>query len=137
MTTTSLNAAPCRPMASMAVCRSFRSLVKAGDDGCGVGDIGELWVAPSTAGGIICRRWNRCGLVVQDKQGREVFQPRSISPAMHRWSGSWTANAAPVWFLNPSETPLGDLALFLTLKHRQFRRFCLMTAKTTVPMPAA
>ncbi|MBU4528381.1 MAG: metalloregulator ArsR/SmtB family transcription factor [Hoeflea sp.] len=60
----------------------FRLLVRAGDDGLRVGDIGEhLELAPSTLAHHLSSLVD-AGLVVQEKQGREVFN-RVDFPAMH------------------------------------------------------
>ncbi len=51
----------------------FRLLVKAGDEGLRVSDIGEhLGLAPSTLAHHLSTLVD-AGLVLQDKQGREVF----------------------------------------------------------------
>ncbi|MBC7283436.1 metalloregulator ArsR/SmtB family transcription factor [Hoeflea sp.] len=51
----------------------FRLLVRAGDEGLRVGDIGEhLELAPSTLAHHLSTLVD-AGLVVQEKQGREVF----------------------------------------------------------------
>lgn len=61
----------------------FRLLVKAGDEGLRVGDIGDhLQLAPSTLAHHLSALVD-AGLVLQDKQGREVFN-RVDFPAMHR-----------------------------------------------------
>jgi len=60
----------------------FRLLVKAGQGGLRVGDIGaHLGLAPSTLAHHLSTLVD-AGLVVQDKQGREVFN-RVDFPAMH------------------------------------------------------
>ena len=59
----------------------FRLLVKAGDGGLRVGDIGEhLGLAPSTLAHHLSTLVD-AGLVLQEKQGREVFN-RVDYPAM-------------------------------------------------------
>ena len=68
----------------------FRLLVKAGDDGLRVSDIGELLgMAPSTLAHHLSALVD-AGLVLQDKQGREVFN-RVDFPAMHRLVGFLTS----------------------------------------------
>lgn len=68
----------------------FRLLVRAGDTGLRVGDIGaHLGLAPSTlAHHLSCLV--DCGLVVQERQGREVMN-RVDFPAMHRVLGFLTS----------------------------------------------
>jgi ArsR family transcriptional regulator, arsenate/arsenite/antimonite-responsive transcriptional repressor len=59
----------------------FRLLVRAGDEGLRVGDIGQhLGLPPSTLAHHLSTLVD-AGLVVQDKQGREVFN-RVDFPAM-------------------------------------------------------
>ena len=61
----------------------FRLLVKAGEEGLRVGDIGEyLSLAPSTLAHHLSTLVD-AGLVLQEKQGREVFNRVDFS-AMHR-----------------------------------------------------
>ena len=61
----------------------FRLLVKAGEDGLRVGDIGaHLGLAPSTLAHHLSTLVD-AGLVLQDRQGREVFN-RVDYPAMRR-----------------------------------------------------
>ncbi|MCA0872973.1 metalloregulator ArsR/SmtB family transcription factor [Seohaeicola saemankumensis] len=61
----------------------FRLLVKAGDDGLRVGDIGQhLGLAPSTLAHHLSTLVD-AGLVIQEKQGREVFN-KADYPAMNR-----------------------------------------------------
>jgi DNA-binding transcriptional ArsR family regulator len=68
----------------------FRLLVKAGPDGLRVSDIGEhLGLAPSTLAHHLSTLVD-AGLVVQEKQGREVFN-RVDFPAMHRLVGFLTS----------------------------------------------
>ncbi len=68
----------------------FRLLVKAGNDGLRVSDIGEhLGLAPSTLAHHLSTLVD-AGLVLQDKQGREVFN-RVDFPAMHRLVGFLTS----------------------------------------------
>jgi len=68
----------------------FRLLVKAGEDGLRVGDIGaHLGLAPSTLAHHLTALVD-AGLVTQDRQGREVFN-RVDFPAMHGLVGFLTA----------------------------------------------
>lgn len=68
----------------------FRLLVKAGDNGLRISDIGEhLGLAPSTLSHHLSSLVD-AGLVLQDKQGREVFN-RVDYPAMHRVVGFLTS----------------------------------------------
>jgi ArsR family transcriptional regulator, arsenate/arsenite/antimonite-responsive transcriptional repressor len=80
----------------------FRLLVKAGDDGLRVGDIGgHLGLAPSTLAHHLSTLVE-AGLVVQDKQGREVFN-RVDFAAMHRVLGFLTSECCAGVSLQPSE----------------------------------
>lgn len=82
MTTTSPNARALAALGHDARLSIFRLLVKAGDDGLRVSDIGEhLGLAPSTLAHHLSTLVD-AGLVLQDKQGREVFN-RVDFPAMH------------------------------------------------------
>lgn len=68
----------------------FRLLVKAGDEGLRVGDIGaHLGLAPSTLAHHLTTLVD-AGLVEQDKQGREVFN-RVDFPAMRALVGFLTS----------------------------------------------
>lgn len=61
----------------------FRLLVKAGENGLRVGDIGDhLGLAPSTLSHHLSALVD-AGLVLQDRRGREVVN-RVDYPAMHR-----------------------------------------------------
>jgi len=61
----------------------FRLLVRAGDEGLRVSDIGaHLGLAPSTLAHHLSALVD-AGLVLQDRRGREVFN-RVDYPAMHR-----------------------------------------------------
>lgn len=83
MTTISPNARALAALGHDARLAIFRLLVKAGDDGLRVSDIGEhLGLAPSTLAHHLSTLVD-AGLVLQDKQGREVFN-RVDFPAMHR-----------------------------------------------------
>jgi ArsR family transcriptional regulator len=68
----------------------FRLLVKAGNSGLRVGDIGEhLGLAPSTLAHHLSTLVH-AGLVLQEKQGREVFN-RVDFPAMNHLIGFLTS----------------------------------------------
>lgn len=83
MTTTSPNARALAALGHDARLAIFRLLVKAGETGLRVSDIGEhLGFAPSTLAHHLSTLVD-AGLVVQEKQGREVFN-RVDFPAMHR-----------------------------------------------------
>ncbi len=83
MTTTSPNARALAALGHDARLSIFRLLVKAGDDGLRVSDIGDLLeLAPSTLAHHLSTLVD-AGLVTQDKQGREVFN-RVDYPAMRR-----------------------------------------------------
>ena len=90
MTTTSPNARALAALGHDARLSIFRLLVKAGDDGLRVSDIGEhLGLAPSTLAHHLSTLVD-AGLVLQEKQGREVFN-RVDFPAMHRVVGFLTS----------------------------------------------
>lgn len=90
MITTSPNARALAALGHDARLSIFRLLVKAGDDGLRVSDIGEhLRLAPSTLAHHLSTLVD-AGLVLQDKQGREVFN-RVDFPAMHRVVGFLTS----------------------------------------------
>ena len=90
MTTTSPNARALAALGHDARLSIFRLLVKAGDDGLRVSDIGEhLRLAPSTLAHHLSTLVD-AGLVLQDKQGREVFN-RVDFPAMNRLVGFLTS----------------------------------------------
>ena len=90
MTTTSPNARALAALGHDARLSIFRLLVKAGDDGLRVGDIGgHLGLAPSTLAHHLSTLVD-AGLVLQEKQGREVFN-RVDYPAMHRVVGFLTS----------------------------------------------
>lgn len=83
MSTTSTNARALAALGHDARLSIFRLLVKAGDDGLRVSDIGDhLGIAPSTLAHHLSTLVE-AGLVAQDKRGREVFN-RVDYPAMHR-----------------------------------------------------
>lgn len=80
----------------------FRLLVKAGEDGLRVGDIGaNLGLAPSTLAHHLSTLVD-AGLVLQDKQGREVFN-RVDFPAMHRILTFLTSECCSGVTVHPSE----------------------------------
>ncbi len=90
MTVTSPNARALAALGHDARLSIFRLLVKAGEDGLRVSDIGEhLGFAPSTLAHHLSTLVD-AGLVAQDKQGREVFN-RVDFPAMHRVLGFLTS----------------------------------------------
>lgn len=90
MTATSPNARALAALGHDARLSIFRLLVKAGEEGLRVGDIGEhLNMAPSTLAHHLSTLVD-AGLVLQDKQGREVFN-RVDFPAMHRVVGFLTS----------------------------------------------
>ncbi|MCM2563348.1 metalloregulator ArsR/SmtB family transcription factor [Lutimaribacter sp. EGI FJ00015] len=83
MTTTSPNARALAALGHDARLSIFRLLVRAGDDGLRVSDIGgHLGLAPSTLAHHLSALVD-AGLVLQEKQGREVFN-RVDFPEMHR-----------------------------------------------------
>jgi len=90
MTTISSNARAFAALGHDARLSIFRLLVQAGDAGLRVGDIGaHLGLAPSTLAHHLSTLVD-AGLVVQDKQGREVFN-RVDFPAMRRVLGFLTS----------------------------------------------
>lgn len=90
MTTTSPNARALAALGHDARLSIFRLLVKAGDDGLRVSDIGDhLRLAPSTLAHHLSTLVD-AGLVLQDRQGREVFN-RADYPAMRRLVGFLTS----------------------------------------------
>jgi len=102
MTTTSLNARALAALGHDARLSIFRLLVKAGDDGLRVSDIGEhLGLAPSTLAHHLSTLVD-AGLVLQEKQGREVFN-RVDFPAMHRVVGFLTSECCAGVSAQPSE----------------------------------
>jgi DNA-binding transcriptional ArsR family regulator len=83
MTTTSPTARALAALGHDARLSIFRLLVRVGDDGLRVIDIGaHLGLAPSTLAHHLSTLVD-AGLVLQDKRGREVFN-RVDYPAMHR-----------------------------------------------------
>lgn len=90
MTTISPNARALAALGHDARLSIFRLLVKAGDEGLRVSDIGEhLGLAPSTLAHHLSTLVD-AGLVLQDRQGREVFN-RVDYPAMRRVVGFLTS----------------------------------------------
>jgi ArsR family transcriptional regulator len=80
----------------------FRLLVKAGEDGLRVSDIGEhLGLAPSTLAHHLSALTG-AGLVLQDRQGREVFN-RVDYPAMHRVLAFLTSECCAGVTIKPAE----------------------------------
>lgn len=102
MTTTSPNARSLAALGHDARLAIFRLLVKAGDDGLRVSDIGEhLGLAPSTLAHHLSTLVE-AGLVLQDKQGREVFN-RVDFPAVNRLVGFLTSECCAGVTTNSSE----------------------------------
>jgi DNA-binding transcriptional ArsR family regulator len=90
MSTTSPNARALAALGHDARLAIFRLLVKAGDDGLRVGDIGQhLGLAPSTLAHHLSAL-TAAGLVVQERRGREVVN-RVDYPAMRRLVGFLTS----------------------------------------------
>lgn len=90
MTTISKHARALAALGHDARLSIFRLLVKAGDDGLRVSDIGEhLGMAPSTLAHHLSSLVN-AGLVLQEKRGREVFN-RVDYPAMRGLVGFLTS----------------------------------------------
>jgi ArsR family transcriptional regulator, arsenate/arsenite/antimonite-responsive transcriptional repressor len=86
MTTTSPQSRALAALGHDARLAIFRLLVKAGDEGLRVGDIGQhLGLAPSTLAHHLSALVD-AGLVLQEKQGREVFN-RVDYPAMRALLG--------------------------------------------------
>jgi ArsR family transcriptional regulator, arsenate/arsenite/antimonite-responsive transcriptional repressor len=83
MTTTSHQARALAALGHDARLSIFRLLVKAGEEGLRVSDIGQhLGLAPSTLAHHLSTLVD-AGLVIQEKQGREVLN-RADYPAMRR-----------------------------------------------------
>lgn len=102
MTTTSPNARALAALGHDARLSIFRLLVKAGNDGLRVSDIGEhLGLAPSTLAHHLSTLVD-AGLVRQEKQGREVFN-RVDFPEMHRLVGFLTSECCAGVAVRPSE----------------------------------
>jgi DNA-binding transcriptional ArsR family regulator len=102
MTLTSPNARALAALGHDARLSIFRLLVKAGDEGLRVSDIGEhLAMAPSTLAHHLSALVD-AGLVLQDRQGREVFN-RVDFPAMRRVLGFLTSECCTGVVARPSE----------------------------------
>jgi len=102
MTSTSLNARALAALGHDARLAIFRLLVKAGEDGLRVSDIGHhLGAAPSTLAHHLSVLVG-AGLVLQDRQGREVFN-RVDYPAMHRLLAFLTSECCAGVAARPSE----------------------------------
>lgn len=102
MTTTSPNARALAALGHDVRLSIFRLLVKAGDDGLRVSDIGEhLGLAPSTLAHHLSTLVD-AGLVLQEKQGREVFN-RVDYPAMRRVVGFLTSECCAGVTIRSSE----------------------------------
>jgi DNA-binding transcriptional ArsR family regulator len=102
MTTTSPTARALAALGHDARLSIFRLLVKAGEKGLRVGEIGEhLGLAPSTLAHHLSTLVD-AGLVLQAKQGREVFN-RVDYPAMRRVLNFLTAECCSGVAVRPSE----------------------------------
>ncbi|MDR9394955.1 ArsR/SmtB family transcription factor [Roseovarius sp. SYSU LYC5161] len=101
----SINSRPARALAALghdARLSIFRLLVKAGEEGLRVGEIGaHLGLAPSTLAHHLSTLVD-AGLVVQEKQGREVLN-RVDFAAMHQVLSFLTAECCSGVSLAPSE----------------------------------
>ncbi|MFN3273782.1 MAG: ArsR/SmtB family transcription factor [Paracoccus sp. (in: a-proteobacteria)] len=105
MTTISPNARALAALGHDARLAIFRLLVRAGEEGLRVGDIGEhLGLAPSTLAHHLSALVE-AGLVLQKREGREVFN-RVDYPAMHRVLEFLTAECCA----GVAMTPTGDAA---------------------------
>ncbi len=102
MTTTSPTARALAALGHDARLSIFRLLVKAGGEGLRVGDIGaHLNLAPSTLAHHLSALVD-AGLVIQEKQGREVFN-RVDYPAMHNVLNFLTSECCAGVAQTPSE----------------------------------
>lgn len=102
MSTISPNARAFAALGHDARLSIFRLLVRAGDGGLRVGEIGaHLGLAPSTLAHHLAMLVD-AGLVLQDKQGREVFN-RVDFPAMRRVVGFLTSECCAGVLSRPSE----------------------------------
>ncbi len=102
MTITSPNARALAALGHDARLSIFRLLVKAGEGGLRVGEIGEhLGMAPSTLAYHLSALVD-AGLVVQEKQGREVFN-RVDFPVMHGLITFLTSECCHGVTIKPSE----------------------------------
>ena len=102
MSTTSPHARALAALGHDARLSIFRLLVKAGEDGLRVGDIGaHLNLAPSTLAHHLSTLVD-AGLVKQDRRGREVFNQADY-PAMHAVVGFLTSECCAGVFLAQGE----------------------------------
>ncbi len=102
MSTTSPNARALAALGHDARLSIFRLLVKAGNEGLRVSDIGQhLCLAPSTLAHHLSALVD-AGLVVQERQGREVLN-RVDFPAMHRLLGFLTSECCTGVTVLPAE----------------------------------
>ena len=102
MTPTSLNARALAALGHDARLTIFRLLVRAGDEGLRVSDIGtHTGLAPSTLAHHLSTLVD-AGLVLQDKQGREVFN-RADFQAMRRVVGFLTSECCAGVRVQPAE----------------------------------
>ncbi|WP_186396124.1 MULTISPECIES: helix-turn-helix transcriptional regulator [unclassified Stappia] len=102
MTLTSPNARALAALGHDARLSIFRLLVKAGEAGLRVSDIGDhLGLAPSTLAHHLSALVD-AGLVVQDKKGREVFN-RVDYPAMERLLAFLTSECCCGVIIQPTE----------------------------------
>ncbi len=102
MTTTSPTARALAALGHDARLSIFRLLVKAGDEGLRVGDIGaHLGLAPSTLAHHLSTLVD-AGLVVQEKRGREVFN-RVDYPAMQQVLAFLTSECCVGVTMQPAE----------------------------------
>jgi ArsR family transcriptional regulator, arsenate/arsenite/antimonite-responsive transcriptional repressor len=102
MTTTTPHARALAALGHDARLAIFRLLVKAGEEGLRVGDIGgHLGLAPSTLAHHLSTLVD-AGLVLQDRQGREVIN-RVDFTAMRRVLGFLTSECCAGVALRPAE----------------------------------
>lgn len=102
MTTTSPDARALAALGHDARLAIFRLLMKAGEEGLRVGDIGvHLGFPPSTLAHHLSTLVD-AGLVVQEKQGREVFNKANYR-AMHRVLSFLTSECCTGVTLKPGE----------------------------------
>lgn len=102
MSTISPNARALAALGHDARLTIFRLLVKAGEHGLRVSDIGDhLGFAPSTLAHHLSTLVD-AGLVLQDRQGREVFN-RVNYPAMRQVVGFLTAECCSGVTIKPAE----------------------------------
>lgn len=102
MSTTSPHARALAALGHDARLSIFRLLVKAGEEGLRVSDIGDhLGLAPSTLAHHLSALVD-AGLVLQDKQGREVFNHVDY-PAMQRVVSFLTSECCTGITMQPAE----------------------------------